>query len=211
VAKPSVTTSYTVVGTDASGCFRDTAHVDVVVGKPSLLSLGADTAVVAGSEISLHAKVSNAPATKYLWSSVERLSCSNCPTPAITIKSDECITCTITNIYGCKTSDTLCVQTFCRNAQVFIPNAFSPDGDGVNDMFYVMGTGIKIVKSFRVFNRWGELVFEKANFAPNNSSTGWDGTIKGQKASGDVYVYICNVVCENDVQYSYKGNVAIIK
>jgi gliding motility-associated-like protein len=94
---------------------------------------------------------------------------------------------------------------------VFIPNAFSPDGDGVNDVFYVMGTGVKIVKSFMIFNRWGELLFQKENFVPNNPSFGWDGTIRGQKSPPDVFVYICNVLCENDIPYSYKGNVAIIK
>jgi hypothetical protein len=78
-------------------------------------------------------------------------------------------------------------------------------------MFYVMGSGIKVVKSFMIFNRWGELLFQKHNFVPNIPSTGWDGMIRGQKGPPEVYVYVCNVLCENDVPYTYKGNVAIIK
>jgi hypothetical protein len=55
------------------------------------------------------------------------------------------------------------------------------------------------------------LVFEKNNFNPNDVSAGWDGLINGKLASPDVYVYMCEVVCENDVIYTYKGNVSIVK
>jgi gliding motility-associated-like protein len=211
IANPSTSTTYTVIGYDANNCFSDTGKINIVVGAPSQLTLGADTTVMAGSSMILTSRVANGPAIKYAWSSPSQLSCVNCPQPVATVKHDECFSCTITNRYGCITTDTICVKTFCKSAQVFIPNAFSPDGDGVNDVFYVMGSGVKIVKSFMIFNRWGELLFQKENFVPNNPSTGWDGTIRGKKGSPEVYVYVCTVLCENDIQYSYKGNVAIIK
>jgi gliding motility-associated-like protein len=88
---------------------------------------------------------------------------------------------------------------------------FTPDGDGVNDILMVRGSGINTVKSFRIFNRWGEVVFEKANFSPNDKSQGWDGTARGVKAPTDVYIYTCEVTCENGNSFVYKGNVAIIK
>jgi gliding motility-associated-like protein len=209
--RPSVTTTYTVIGHDASNCFSDTASVRIVVGTPTQVHLGADTTVIGGSSMVLTSRLTNGIATQYKWSTPAQLNCSDCPQPVATIKKDECFTCTITNQYGCVSADTICVRTFCKSAQVFIPNAFSPDADGVNDVFYVMGSGIKIVKSFMIFTRWGELVFQKENFQVNDLSKGWDGTIRGQKAPPDVFVYICNVLCENDVPYSYKGNVAIIK
>jgi gliding motility-associated-like protein len=93
---------------------------------------------------------------------------------------------------------------------VFIPNTFTPDGDGINDILMVRATGIKQVKKFTVFNRWGEIVFEKTNFSPNIPSLGWDGKVRGVKASPDVYVYMAEVICENDLHYTYKGNVTII-
>ncbi|HEX8332236.1 MAG TPA: PKD domain-containing protein, partial [Segetibacter sp.] len=210
-AKPSVTTTYTVIGHDASNCFSDTANVQIVVGAPTQVHLGADTIVIGGSSIVLGSRLTNGIATQYKWSSAAQLNCSNCPEPVATIRRDECFTSTVTNQYGCVTSDTICIKTFCKDAQVFIPNAFSPDADGVNDLFYVMGSGIKVVKSFMIFTRWGELIFQKENFQVNDVSKGWDGTIRGQKAPPDVFVYICNVLCENGVPYSYKGNVAIIK
>jgi hypothetical protein len=57
----------------------------------------------------------------------------------------------------------------------------------------------------------GTIVFEKNNFNPNDVSAGWDGLINGKLASPDVYVYMCEVVCENDVIYTYKGNISIVK
>jgi gliding motility-associated-like protein len=210
VARPTATTTYTVIGRDAEGCFSDTATVTVVVGQPSQVSLGRDTTIMAGSTIQLNAQVTGAAAISYRWRSYAPVSCPTCPTPTVTVNNDACISCTVTNIYGCQTTDTVCVKTFCKTAQVFIPNAFSPDGDGINDKLYVMGTGINIVKSFRIFNRWGQLVFEKVNFSPNDPSYGWDGKVRGVAATNDIYVYTCEVVCENGTPYTYKGNVGII-
>jgi hypothetical protein len=75
----------------------------------------------------------------------------------------------------------------------------------------VQGKGIKMVKSFRIFSRWGELVFEKSNFSPGDASAGWDGKIRGIPASPDVFVYMCEVICEKGIPSMFKGNVAIIK
>jgi hypothetical protein len=71
--------------------------------------------------------------------------------------------------------------------------------------------GIVQVKFFRIFNRWGELVFEKSNFPPNDPLYGWNGMVKNQKTGLDVFVYTCEVMCENGSLFSYKGNVTIIK
>jgi gliding motility-associated-like protein len=98
----------------------------------------------------------------------------------------------------------------CKSVQVFIPNAFSPDGDGLNDIFMIRGRGIT-VKSFRIFNRWGEMVFEKQNFFPDDPKFGWDGKVKGVPATPDVFVYTAEIFCDNGIPYTYKGNVTILK
>jgi len=131
--------------------------------------------------------------------------------PTITVKKNFCYTVKATNIYGCSGSDTICISTFCTNAQVFIPNAFTPKGAAVNSKFMVRASGIASVKSFRVFNRWGKVVFEKNNFSPNDPSYAWDGYINGKLADMGVYVYTVDVVCENGTPYTYKGNVTLIQ
>ncbi|WP_207492126.1 PKD domain-containing protein [Aridibaculum aurantiacum] len=210
VASPQSTTTYNVIGTDRYGCFSDTSRITVVVGDKPQVFIGADTTVLSGSAVQLNAVVGNGPAINYTWRGLNDLSCVNCPTPIAVVKTDQCISCTVTNIYGCVATDTICITTFCKSAQVFIPNAFSPDGDGVNDKLVVMGQNIKLVKSFRIFNRWGQLVFEKVNFNVNDPAYGWDGTVRGVKAAPDVYVYMCEVICENNTPYTYKGNVGIL-
>lgn len=212
VATPTLTTQYRVIGFDSYNCFQDTAYVVVAVGQYPTVNLGADKILPTGTPLPLTTVVTNGPITKWLWGpSAATLSCTTCPLPTATIKREVCYTVEATNLYKCTARDTMCVKVFCEGTQVFIPNAFTPDGDGVNDVLMVRAQGIRTVKNFRIFNRWGQVVFERNNFAPNDVAAGWDGTVVGKPASPDVYVYTCEVVCENDISYTYKGNVSIVK
>jgi len=92
-----------------------------------------------------------------------------------------------------------------------MPNTFSPNGDGVNDIFYPRGSGIFQVKMLRIFNRWGATVFEKSNLSANDISAGWNGTCKGAKLPPDVFVYTMDVICDNNTVLTFKGNVALIR
>jgi gliding motility-associated-like protein len=103
------------------------------------------------------------------------------------------------------------VIVICKNANVFVPNTFSPNGDGSNDVFYVRGKGLDRVKSLRIFNRWGEVVFEQSNFPVNDPNYGWKGTYKNHKPVPDVYVYQVEVFCENSQIIRFEGNVALIQ
>ena len=175
------------------------------------MSLGADLTLPTGTLYPLRTIIRNGPIAQYLWTPATDLSCSTCPLPIATIKKDISYIVKVTTNYGCQASDTINIKTFCESAQVFIPNAFSPDGDGVNDILMVRGTGIAMVKSFRIFNRWGEVVFERSSFPPNNPTYGWDGKVKGIVGGPEVYVYTAEVICENGTSYVYKGNTTIIK
>jgi gliding motility-associated-like protein len=210
VATPTLTTLYRVVGKDNFNCFTDTGYTVVAVGLYPTITLPTDKVLSTGTLFPLSSTVTNGPIRSYTWNPTTELSCKDCPLPIATIKKDICYVVKAENFYGCAATDTICIKVFCESAQVFIPNTFTPDGDGINDILMVRATGIKQVKQFTVFNRWGEIVFEKTNFSPNISSVGWDGKIRGIRASADVYVYIAEVVCENDLRYTYKGNVTII-
>ncbi|MGI8598948.1 MAG: gliding motility-associated C-terminal domain-containing protein, partial [Chitinophagaceae bacterium] len=82
---------------------------------------------------------------------------------------------------------------------------------GVNDIFYVRGQGIDRVKSLRIFNRWGEVLFEQRDFPVNNPQNGWNGRYKGNKVSPDVYIYQVEVFCSNGEPIQFAGNVALIQ
>ncbi|RYY38474.1 MAG: PKD domain-containing protein [Chitinophagaceae bacterium] len=211
IATPPATIRYQVVGYDGWNCFTDTADVVVAVGQYPTANLGPDLVLATGVQRPLVTTVTNGPIRNWLWAPASDLSCSTCPLPTATIRNDVLYTVQVTNNYGCAASDTLFIKAFCKEAQVFLPNAFSPDGDGVNDVFMVQGSGILRVKTFRIFNRWGELVFEKNEVPPNDPRFGWDGRVIGRPAIPDVYVYTVEVLCENGTPYTYKGNVTILK
>ncbi len=209
-ATPLTTTTYSVIGKDAFNCFADTARIRLVVGTPTPVNVGKDTVLLSGSSLQLRAVSSLADIRKWRWEGGD-FSCLNCPAPVAKVINDACITCTATNIYGCNSIDTVCIKTFCPTTEIFVPNAFTPDGDGINDRLFVQGKGVKVIKSFRIYSRWGELVFEKTNFMPGDPSNGWDGKVRGKAATPDVFVYVCEVVCEKGAPSIFKGNVAILK
>jgi len=209
-ATPATTTTYHVVGKDAYGCFADTSTITIKVGDATKLNIGKDTVLMSGNTYTFKPLTSRNDIVKWDWKGAA-FSCNNCSTPTAKIIYDECISCTATNTFGCVSTDTICIKTFCPTAEIFVPNAFTPDGDGINDKLVVQGKGIKQVKSFRVFNRWGELVFERTNFNVGDPAYGWDGTIRGKAATPDVYVYVCEVICEKGYPAVFKGNTAILK
>jgi large repetitive protein len=210
-ATPSLTTTYRVVGDDGFDCFTDTAFVTVAIGPYPTITLGADLTLSTGTLHPLSSVVQYGPIRRWEWSPTTDLSCSGCPQPVAHIKKDVTYIVKGTTAYGCSATDTISIKVFCQNSQVFVPNAFTPDGDGANDILMVRAKGVAIIKSFRIFNRWGEVVFEQSNFTPNDPRYGWDGKIRGTIGGPDVYVYTAEVICENGVPYTYKGNVSILK
>ena len=77
-------------------------------------------------------------------------------------------------------------------------------------MLVVRSSGVDAIRSFKIYSRWGELLFEKYNFPPNNPMYGWDGKIKGKAGSAEVYVYILEVTCDNNEKLDFKGNISIL-
>lgn len=208
--KPDSTVIYRVIGRDSQGCFADTGYVPVKVYTYPIGSAGEDKTISAGNQVTLKAVVSE-DVTQLKWHPSAGLSCVTCATPVANPRQTTTYTLETRNRGGCMTRDQITVFVFCNNANVFVPNTFSPNGDGNNDVFYPRGKGIFSIRSFKVFNRWGELVFDQSNIQPNDLSKGWTGTHKGKPAPGDVYVYTMDVVCENNVVLNYKGNVALIR
>lgn len=210
-ANPIITTRYRVVGYDGYNCFTDTAFVLLAIGQYPTVNLGPDLTLSTGTLHPLTTVIQNGPVPTWRWTPSTDLSCDDCPLPIATIKKNTSYIVNITNNYGCNARDTIGIKVFCENSQVFIANAFTPDNDGVNDILFVQGKGIAQVKTLRIFNRWGEVVFERSSFGPNDPAYGWDGKIKGVAGGPDVFVFTAEVICENGSVFNYKGNVSIIK
>lgn len=212
---------YTItVYSPSTGCSSQTDTLIRIGGYPIVsINAGNELVLPTGQILVLSSTIVNAsdphilPIKLYEWSPNSNIQCNDpiCSAPLATIKNDVCYSVNATNIYGCNGRDTICVKVFCENTQVYIPNAFTPNGDGANDILLVRGKGIAKVKSFRIFNRWGEIVFERNDFPPNDSHYGWDGRIKGIVGEPAVYVYTAEAVCENGSIFFYKGNTTILK
>ena len=194
-----------------NGCSSINAINDVKIGDYPIVNLEPDLLLPFGTQHTIISTIQNGPISTYSWSPATNLSCTNCASPVADIKNSISYTLKVTNIFGCSASDDINIKVICDNIQVFIPNAFSPDGDGINDVLMIRAAGPITVKYFRIFNRWGELIFEKSNFSPNNISYGWDGKIKGVVGPPDVFVYTAEVMCDNGTSFIYKGNVSILK
>jgi gliding motility-associated-like protein len=149
--------------------------------------------------------------TSYSWLPVQNLDCPNCPIPVATPRVTTKYAVQVLDRYGCGDKGEVTVQVVCNGQNYFVPNTFTPNGDGSNDIFYPRGTGVFRISALRVFNRWGELVFEKRDFQVNDASAGWNGTYKGQAAKPDVYVYQLDVFCNNGETVRLNGNIALIR
>ena len=142
------------------------------------------------------------------WENSETLSCDDCPDPTgnpTTSPTEYSVTVTDNN--GCISTAVILITFPCRAGEVEIPNVFTPDGDEVNDEFGpVVGEGLEMVSSMKIFDRWGEKVYESSG----NTAT-WDGTIDGKRGTSDVYVYILKITCPDGEEIMYHGDVTLIR
>jgi len=112
---------------------------------------------------------------------------------------------------GCEATDSVRVIVLCDGSQLFIPNTFTPNGDGQNDYFYPRGLGLAVVKSMRVYSRWGEKVFEVTELALNDERRGWNGNFNGRQMNPDTYVYIIEATCDTGSPIMWKGDVTLVR
>jgi gliding motility-associated-like protein len=207
---PSSVITYTVTGYDNKKCYSDSKSVDITAFNLPVISLTPNAMINVGSSYQINATVTT-NIVSLNWTPSNTLSCANCLTPLATPMKTTKYDLTAINDGGCATTGSIQVQVICNGANFFVPNSFSPNGDGVNDHFIVNGVGLNTIPSITIYNRWGQIVFQKSNFAPNSASDAWDGTFNGQPAPSDVYIYTVQILCNNATLIPYHGNVTLIR
>jgi gliding motility-associated-like protein len=196
-----------VEATSANNCIvNDSIFIQVSYLDPSLVLASAQpNLILPGAQVSLLGAPSGM--NSYSWSPSIGLVNPLLQNTSATVETTTIFTLTVSNGV-CTRSDTTLVRVYeiiCDAPYIFVPNAFSPNGDGNNDILYVRGIWVeKII--FRIFDRWGELVFES-----NSIANGWDGTFKDQKLPPDVYDYYLDITCVGGQQTITKGNVTLMK
>jgi gliding motility-associated-like protein len=206
IASPSQTTAYTLSAYDTKGCPKPGTDTVVVTVLPDIHAFaGKDTSVVINQSLQLHAT----GGTFYNWSPPIGLSATNIANPiAIFGKEDEIIRYKVLayNEAGCVDSAFITVKVFKTLPSVFVPTAFTPNGDGRNDILKPIAVGMQRLNFFGVYNRWGQLVFSTLT-----NGQGWDGTIGGTQQSSGTYVWMVKAVDFTGTPYFEKGTVTLIR
>lgn len=208
IANPHYSTKYMVIA-QLGSCVPDTNYVTVIVHPVPTVDAGPDQTLLAGSDAQIN--TTGKHIYKYMWTNTESLSCDSCANPIATMSVTTTYVVTVSSDFGCLNSDSITIHLYCDESQIFIPNAFTPNNDGENDVFYPRGNGVSIIKSFRIYNRWGELLFERTGISINDATNAWDGSFKGGGPRPDVYVYVVDAVCETGEPIYIKGDVTIIR
>ena len=171
-----------------------------------------DTQLYRGTRIQLEVMPLSGRPVSYEWQPDPHLSCTNCPQPMATVPYSKQFRVTAKNRYGCIDKDTVTIETF-SDGPVQLPTAFTPNGDGLNDVFYVIsGSDVKRISDFQVFNRFGERIFWKSDGVPNNPLHGWNGQLSnGQKAAPGAYIYQLIARFRDGRSQVFKGSLLIIR
>lgn len=201
VVSPQQTTTYNVAVSQSGYCNDDTVSVTVNVLPPLNAGLDSVITIAQGAQITF---TPNGGFVNYDWQA-ENWECAGCPTPTVSPNETTMYTLTVTDSSGCTSTQQVLLRVMndCEG-NFFIPTAFSPNSDGHNDEFRILHQGDLQLIDFKVFNRWGEIVFETED--PNK---GWDGVYKGVTQELAVFAYYARMTCGEEVK-TLIGNVTLV-
>ncbi|MBI5917259.1 MAG: gliding motility-associated C-terminal domain-containing protein [Bacteroidetes bacterium] len=200
---------YLVAVEDANGCVASSYAFVNSFTQPTV-SLGPDDELQFGDSILLQA-ITNLPFSlldSIYWGEIL---CPDCPKVIVAPIATSNYSVTVVDGLGCSASDELTVVVK-KDFHVYIPNAFSPDFDGINDNFMIYsGPQVVKIREFQVFDRWGEPVFTYFNFPPNNPAYGWDGTYRDKLMDTAVFAYFAIIEFVDGSTQLVKGDVLLMR
>jgi len=205
IVSPSASTNYTLV-VFGGACVPDTQFVHVHVDSLPTVDAGPDQLVMAGTEVEFTA-TSHYNISSYYWSPSSEVSCYDCQTVTHVAEQSGTFYVSVVDANGCPAMDSVNVRVIesCEG-DIWVPNAFTPNGDEMNDEFRVRSSGMIQLIHFRVFDRWGNQVFETDNF-----NEGWNGKYKDEMVNPNVYVWYVRASCPDGRIVDLKGNVTAIR
>src|SRR6188768_1810349 len=182
--------TYTVTTLDANDCY---VQEIIWINVPLMVhvDIGADHILLPGDTVILEAIV-NVPfdsLSTITWSGLINPNCPTCLTQPVAPIITTAYSISVSNSQGCSDQDSV-VVIIEKNVDIYIPNVFSPNGDGINDLLLISAASeVEEIESMEIFDRWGNLVFAVKNFSPNDPTNSWDGKMRGAEMNPAVYAY----------------------
>lgn len=196
---PSVTTVYSVTGHNSGICYASKTITVTVHPRPTV-NAGRDTVYNLNEEMYLMGSGSGT----LTWQVADEILCLPCPTTQILANHSKCFVLKAVNEFGCTQEDEVCV-TVTQDHQLYIPNSFTPNGDGINDVFMLYGYGL-LDAEWSIFDRWGHEIFHAKGFQKT-----WDGTFRGEPCKEDVYVLKAKVKVLDGRWINKTGHVTLLR
>lgn len=205
--------AYSIQMTDVQGC-SGTINATIDQAQPFTLTLPGVVTVQLGDRIQLNPDLSIPASALALiqWTPVSYLTCSDCLNPYVdSLFQTTSYRLLVRDSSGCEKAASVRVQVE-KELILEVPNVFAPDQQG-NDKFFPFAyeKTLKEIDLFRIYTRWGELVFEQRKFPPNDPVYGWDGTFEGQKLNPAVFVWYLEATFVDGTKRLYKGDVTLIR
>jgi gliding motility-associated-like protein len=206
--------SYTVYIKDANACKYQIDSIIITEPLEMTVDLGPDLNIVLSEDTTLMPMIMNGvPPYMFAWTPQDSaISCADCEEPDIIgLQTPQHYYLQVTDASGCQAIDDIFIDVATPRV-VYIATGFTPNNDGVNDWLFVQGDHNAVkVTDFKVYDRWGELVFLNKDFGLNDPNTGWDGTFKGDNAGSGVYGWVIEVEFSDGIKKIYKGNTSLIR
>ena len=202
---------YVVQITDGTGSVG-TQTSTVPAATDLFVDLGPDEEILEGESYDINAITNLTDLEILRWTPSDSL--SNDTTLFVTANPSESTTYSLflQDSTGCSVSDQITIFVN-RESRIFVPNIFSPDDDGINDLFTIYADTRQVlsVQSLMIFDRWGNMVFQKLDFLPNDESLGWDGRLRGERMNNGVYVYTARLLFTDGRTEVIRGDLMLVK
>ena len=203
VAKPEYDMQYIVTVTENSGCPKGVNDTVLVKVFPRIIAnAGQDTIVVINQPVQLQGSGGDI----YIWAPATGLNNANIVNPVATLRNNQQYIMTAKNAAGCFGTDTMNIVVYKVDAGMYLPNAFTPNNDGLNDIFRPIPLGIKTFLSFKIFDRFGNLIY-----STSRPKAGWDGTLNGKPLDQAIFAWVVEAIDYENNKIFKKGSVMLIR
>jgi gliding motility-associated-like protein len=207
---------YQVQIRDGNGCLTNQLPATIIEPAPLVVDLGENINVEYGDTLildSLLVSGGTGPTFSYQWTPGDSsiLSCTNCLNPMVMVSEQTSFKLLVRDENGCVADDIITIFVN-KNNPVMVPTGFTPNGDGKNDLLHVHGKeNGTYIRVFRIFDRWGELLFEDLDFDLNDRNRGWDGNFRGEPMNSGVYLGQIEVEYPDGMREVISGSTTLIR